>query len=207
MKQNDTTPHLWFRPISGILTEADVAFVERYSKRFHPRAMNAMSHALHRMVANITGRCEADKFAYQLSHYTFNANKRYVLEESLRDPSHENGLSVGIQGTTHEERALFRACFDQEDGATTLQSVQGVKAYLEDSLRMESHKWEHAKLHNGEDALPVVKDIIAFLDAVKSAARVYSFSFTDSKEGMVLSLALVTPGVIAYYTRIDWTIV
>jgi hypothetical protein len=209
MKQNDTTLHLWFKPYNGIMTEADVSFVERYSKRFYPRAMSGLARELHRLVADITRHFPAELFAYQMSHYTVNANGRYILEESLRDHSHDEGFCIGIQATTAEERRVFDAAFGQ-DGSTMqekTQSVHGVIAYLEDSLKMESHKWENAKLHNGSDAITVVKQLIGFLNSVKSISRVYDFSLNEEEGGMRATLILVSPGVKAYYTRLDWLIV
>jgi hypothetical protein len=209
MKQNDTTLHLWFKPYNGIMTEADVSFVERYSKRFYPRAMSSLARELHRLVADITRYFPAEMFAYQMSHFTVNANGRYILEESLRDASHDDGLCIGIQATTAEERRVFDAAFGQ-DGATLeekTQSVHGVIAYLEDSLKMESHKWENAKLHNGGEAIWVVKQLVGFLNSIKTLVRVYEFSLTESEDGMRMTMVLVSPGVKAYYTRLDWAIV
>lgn len=209
MKQNDTTLHLWFKPYNGVMTEADVSFVERYSKRFYPRAMSGLARELHRLVAEITRQYPGDMFAYQMSHFTVNANGRYILEESLRDPSSEDGFCIGIQATTAEERRVFDVAFGV-DGATMqekTQSVHGVIAYLEDSLKMEDHKWLGAKLHNGAEALAVVKQLVGFLNSIKSLARIYDFSMKEDEAGIRMTMVLVSPGVKAYYTRLDWLIV
>lgn len=210
MKQNDTTLHLWFKPYNGVMTEADVMFVERYSRRFYPRAMNVLAKGLHQLAANLTRAAEqqgkTNAFEFQMRHYTVNANKRYVLEESLLDPNHQQGFNIGIQATTGEERRLFAdAC--NEEGSVILQSPMSVIAYLEDSLKMDTHKWENAKLHNGVDAISVVKELITFLGSVKNTVRVYNFEVIDGEDGPYVTLALLTPGVMAYYTRLDWTIV
>jgi hypothetical protein len=213
MKQNDTTLHLWFKPYKGVMTEADVTFVERYSRRFFPKAMNPLAKALHQLAANLTRMAEklqkADAFEYQMRHYTVNSNSRYVLEESLLDPSHPHGFNFGIQATTGEERRIFAECLTDESGnaTTVLQSPLGVIAYLEDSLKMDAHKWENAKLHNGIDAISVVQEVITFLKAVKNSVRVYNFEVIESEDGPYVTMALLTPGVLAYYTRLDWTIV
>lgn len=212
MKQNanETTLHLWFKPYNGVMTEADITFVERYSRRFFPRAMNGLAKGLHQFAANLTRMAEqlqkVGAFEYQMSHYTNNSNGRYVLEESVRDPNHEHAFNIGIQATTGEERRLFTAAFNEE-GTVQLQSTAGVIAYLEDSLKMEAHKWEGAKLHNGVDAISVVNELIAFLNSVKTSVRVYNFEIIEEENGRYLTLALLTPGVMAYYTRLDWTIV
>lgn len=209
MKQNDTTLHLWFKPYNGVMTEADVSFVERYSKRFYPRAMSSLARELHRLVADITRQFTAGMFAYQMSHFTVNANGRYILEESLRDSTDMEGFCIGIQASTAEERRLFDQSFGQ-DGAMLeekTQSMHGVIAYLEDSLKMEDHKWLNAKLHNGGDAIPVLKQLIGFLNSVKTMARVYDFSLREEATGLRMTMVIVSPGVKAYYTRLDWLIV
>lgn len=204
MSETDTL-HLWFRPYGGVINESDVSFIERYSRRFYPKAMGDLTKQLHRLAAKITKIYPAGMFEYQLTHFTKKASKRYVIEESLRDVKADFGLNFGIQATTPEERKIFAECFEAETDAT--QPVQNVVAYLEDSLESESHKWEGVKMHNGEDAMPALKEIIGFLKSIKNHVRVHTFEVNHGPTGINLTIALLSPGVLSYYTRIDWTIV
>lgn len=207
MTENDIL-HLWFKPYAGVMTEADAAFVERYSKRFYPKAMNELSKHMHRLSAKVTRMAVPGSFEYQLTHYTQGVNKRYIIEESVRDTLDATGLNFGIQATTPEERRIFSECFNAEKTSTgNTQPVQNVVAYLEDTLAMESHKWENAKMKSGQEALPVLKEIIEFLKSVKNVVRVHTFEVTTKPIGTELTLVLLSPGVLSYYTRIDWTIV
>lgn len=209
MSQSDTTLHLWFKPYENVIGELDFSFIERYGKRFYPRALSQVAHEMHRLCASITRNMGADAFEYQMRHYTTNANRRYVIEESLRDLTDENGFSIGIQAANPEERKLFIESFPEVGGQTIckLPPVLHVIAYLEDALRTDAHKWENAKLHNGREAITVMQEIISFLNGVKQNVRVFDFSFNESEEGMRLSLALITPTVASYYVRLDWLIV
>ena len=204
MSENDTL-HLWFKPYGGVINESDVSFIERYSRRFYPKAMGDLTKQLHRLAAKITKIYPAGMFEYQLTHFTKKATKRYVIEESLRDAKADSGLNFGIQATNAEERKIFAECFESESGST--QPVQNVVAYLEDSLESEAHKWEGAKMQNGEDAMPALKEIIGFLKCVKNHVRVHSFEVNHTPAGIVMTIILLSPGVLSYYTRIDWTIV
>ncbi len=204
MSETDTL-HLWFRPYGGVINESDVSFIERYSRRFYPKAMGDLTKQLHRLAAKITKIYPAGMFEYQLTHFTKKASKRYVIEESLRDSKADFGLNFGIQATTPEERKIFAECCEAETDAT--QPVQNVVAYLEDSLESESHKWEGVKMHNGEDAMPALKEIIGFLKTIKNHVRVHTFEVNHGPAGINLTIALLSPGVLSYYTRIDWTIV
>lgn len=204
MSENDTL-HLWFKPYGGVINEADVSFIERYSRRFYPKAMSDLTKQLHRLAAKITKIYPAGMFEYQLTHFTKKASKRYVIEEALRDLNDANGLNFGIQATTPEERKIFSECFEAEANGT--QPVGNVVAYLEDSLETEYHKWEGAKMQNGQEALPALKEIIGFLKSVKNHVRVHSFEVNHGPTGITLMIVLLSPGVLSYYTRIDWTIV
>lgn len=206
MSENDTL-HLWFKPYGCTLNEGDLAFVERYGKRFYPRAMSELATRLHSTMARIVKLCPPQTFQYQLTHRTSGATNRYVIEENLRDREDVTGLQMGIQATNQEERALFNQCFiDEESVQKTTQSIQNVIAYLSDSIEMENHKWANAKMQNGADAIPVVYELISFLKAIKNFARVYSFELSQTETGMNLTMALICPTVLAYYTRIDWKI-
>lgn len=209
MSQSDTTLHLWFKPYENVLTELDYSFVERYGKRFYPRFLAPVAHELHRLAATVTRTVGVGKFEYQMRHYTNNNNSRYVIEESLRDVTDDNGFSIGIQASTAEERKLFQEKFVESGGMTSckLPPTNHVIVYLQDVLNTEAHKWQNAKLHNGRDAISILNEIIVFLENVKNHVRVYDFSLTDTSEGMVLSMSLITPNVMSYYTRIDWLIV
>lgn len=197
--------HLWFRPYGGVINEADVSFIERYSRRFYPKAMNELTKQMHKLTAKITKMYPAGMFEYQLTHFTKKATNRYLIEESLRDLKDNAGLSFGIQATTPEERRLFTECFEADVDST--QPVQNVVAYLEDSLESESHKWVNAKMQNGEEALPALMEIIGFLKTIKNHVRVHTFEVDHNQAGIVLTIILLSPGVLSYYTRIDWTIV
>lgn len=205
MTENDTL-HLWFKPYGGVIGDSDVAFVERYGRRFYPKAMAELAKHLHRTVAKITRMCAADTFEYRLTHITKKANNRYVIEESLRDIDDDQGLNISIQATTPEERKLFTQCFQAENGGDT-QPVASVIAYLEDSLQNENERWAGSRMKNGQEALPILLELIDFLKAVRNVCRVHTFSLSYSERGIVITLALVTPGVLAYYTRVDWVIV
>lgn len=209
MTQSDTTLHLWFKPYENVISELDYSFIERYGKRFYPRLLVPVAHELHRLATSITRTPGPGSFEYQMRHYTHNANRRYVIEESLRDTTDENGFAIGIQASTAEERKLFQEKFVESGGMTTckLPPTNHVIAYLEDVLNTDAHKWQNARLHNGRDAISVLKEIITFLEGVRNHVRVYDFSFTDTDEGMSLSMSLITPNVMSYYTRIDWLIV
>lgn len=207
MTENDTL-HLWFKPFGGTMNDADVAFVERYSRRFYPKAMTELSKQIKRLAAKVTRMCAPHSFEYQLTHHTQAANNRYVIEESLRDVADANGLNFGIQATTPEERRVFADCFNAEQSNTaSTQSVQQVVAYLEDTIQSEAHHWSHAKMANGQDAMPVLQEVISFLKSVKNVVRVHSFEVNYTQAGIVLTVVLVSPGVLSYYARIDWTIV
>jgi hypothetical protein len=205
MTENDTL-HLWFKPYGGVMGDGDVAFAERYGRRFYPKAMGELAKQLHKLVAKISKTCNKGTFEYMLQHYTRAVTKRYIIQESLRDVVDPNGLSIGIQPTTPEERKLFSQCFHEGANQNTT-PILNVIAYLEDTLCNEAHKWENAKMKDGQEALPVLLDIIEFLKGIKNVARVYAFEIEQTPIGHVLTLALVTPGVLSYYTRIDWTIV
>lgn len=205
MKENDTL-HLWFKPYEGIVSESDLTFIDRYCRRFYPRAMGELTKRLHKLAARITQMVGPGVFEYSLQHYSKKATKRYVLEESVRDINDVSGLYFAIQATTPEERQLFSDCVKDANSDKT-QPVQNVIAYLEDSLEMESHKWENAKMADGREALPVLKEIIDFLKQVKNHVRVYQFEMNQGQRGISLTLCLLSPGVLSYYTRFDWTIV
>lgn len=204
MTDTDTL-HLWFKPYGGVINEADVSFIERYSRRFYPKAMGELTKQLHRLTAKITRMYPAGMFEYQLTHFTKKATNRYLIEESLRDAKDDTGLNISIQATTHEERKIFSECFEAETDITT-QPVQNVVAYLEDSLESESHKWANAKMQNGEEALLALKEIIGFLKAIRNHVRVHTFEVNHGASGITMSIALLSPGVLSYYTRIDWNI-
>ena len=203
MTDNDSL-HLWFRPYGGVINEADVSFIERYSRRFYPKAMGELTKQLHRLSAKLTRMYPAGMFEYQLKHFTKKVSNRYLIEESLTDAKDKNGLKLRIQATTAEERKKFTECFESETDAT--QPVQNVVAYLEDTLETESHKWANAKMDNGEEALPALREIIEFLKLIKNQVRVYAFEVEHGRSGIELSVVLLSPGVLSYYTRIDWTI-
>jgi hypothetical protein len=205
MTENDTL-HLWFKPYGGVMEDSDVAFVERYGRRFYPKAMGELTKQLHRACAKITRLCEPGVFEYHLTHYTRKANNRYVIQESLRDVGDDQGLNLTIQPTTADERRAFQQCF-AEDASNPTQPVANVVTYLEDSLENENHKWAGAKMKSGQEALPVLLEIIAFLKAVKNTVRVHTFACSHGPSGIVISLALVSPSVLSYYTRLDWVIV
>lgn len=206
MTENDTL-HLWFKPYEQVLGEADIAFIDRYCRRFYPRAMGELTKRLHKLVAKITQLTGPNVMEYSLQHYSKKATKRYILEESLRDTKSADGLSISIQSTTPDERRLFSECFTAEQTETgNTQPVQNVVSYLEDSLESESHKWENAKIGNGQDALPILMEIIEFLKQIKNHVRVYHFEVTQTQRGIELTLAMLSPGVLSYYTRIDWVI-
>jgi 3-isopropylmalate dehydratase small subunit len=142
-----------------------------------------------------------------MRHYTTNSTGRYVIEESLSEVGHANGFNLGIQATTAEERKVISQYLAEESSSMRLQPVNNVVAYLEDSIESEAHKWENAKMLNGADAMTSLKEVITFLKAVKNQVSVLEFSLNDNETGMELTLVLVSPGVMAYYTRLDWTIV
>lgn len=202
MTENDIL-HLLFKPYGGVMIDSDVAFVERYGRRFYPKAMRELAKQLHRLTAKITKMCPPGMFEYQLMHYTKKASDRYVIMESLRDVQDIQGLNIAIQPTTQEERKIFTECFKDETGTTT-SPVQNVVMYLEDSLENENYKWENARMKNGQEALPVLLEIIAFLKTIKSACRVHNFEVTHSPLGIIFTLTLISPRVLSYYTRIDW---
>ena len=204
MTDTDTL-HLWFKPYDGVLNEADVSFIERYSRRFYPKAMSDLAKQLHRLVARITKIYPAGMFEYQMTHHTKKLTNRYLIEESLQDKKYSSGLSFGIQATSPEERRIFAECFEVETGST--KPVQNVIAYLEDSLESESHKWSNAKMPNGEDAMPALLEVIGFLKAIKNNVRVFTFEIDHCHTGIVISIILISPGVLSYYTRLDWIIV
>lgn len=206
MTENDTL-HLWFKPYGGVMEDSDVAFVERYGRRFYPKAMAELTKQLHRCAAKITRLCEPGTFEYHMTHYTRRSNNRYVIQESLRDVSDDTGLSLTIQPTTADERKVFQQCFTEENTASSTQPVANVVAYLEDSLENESHKWAGARMKNGQEALPVLLELIGFLKAVRNTVRVHTFECGYGENGIVLTLALVAPSVLSYYTRLDWVIV
>lgn len=207
MAENDTL-HLWFKPYGGIMNETDLAFVERYSKRYYPKAMTELAKQVHRLAAKVMHICPPGMFEFQLQHYTRKINNRYVIQESLRDLLDVQGLNFGIQATTPDERRIFADCFTAAQvGAATTQSVPSIIAYLEDSLEMESHKWENAKMQNGQEVLPVLLEIISFLKTVKNAVTVHTFEVDFRESGIVITIVLLSPDVLSYYTRIDWTIV
>ncbi|BAW19283.1 hypothetical protein [Ralstonia phage RP31] len=205
MTENDTL-HLWFKPYGGVMGDSDVAFVERYGRRFYPKAMGELAKQLHKLCAKITRMCPAGMFEYQMMHWTKKANSRYVIQESLRDKEDLQGLSIAIQPTTADERKLFTQSYQDGEGNRGT-PVQNVVLYLEDSLENEGHKWENAKMKNGQEALPVLLEIIAFLKTVKNTCCVDTCEVTHSEQGIIITLALVSPGVLSYYTRIDWVIV
>lgn len=204
MTETDTL-HLWYKPYGGVMGDGDVAFVERYGRRFYPKAMVELAKHVHRTAGKITRLCKEGTFEFQMRHYTKKATGRYVIEETLRDAVDYTGLSFGIQEANREERKLFSQCFADESGAST-SPVANVIAYLEDSISNEHHRWQNARLKDGQDALPVLLELIAFLKAVKNVARVYTFECSQDQRGIALTLALVCPGVLSYYTRIDWII-
>ncbi len=204
MTENDTL-HLWYKPYGGVMGDGDVVFVDRYSKRFYPKTMNELAKQLHRAAAKITKLCAKGTFEYRLRHYTRQATGRYVIEETLQDANDALGLTMGIQATTPEERRMFSECFKDEKGGGTT-AVQAAVAYLEDSIENENHKWAGIKMRDGQDALPVLQEVIAFLKLVKNVVRVHTFEVTHSEQGIGMTIALVTPDVLAYYTRIDWNI-
>jgi hypothetical protein len=199
------TIHLWFKPYDGVVNETDVSFIERYSRRFYPKAMCELTKHMHRLAAKITKIYPAGMFEYQMTHWTKKATKRYLIEESLWDKKFDSGLSFGIQATTPEERKTFSECFEADADTTT--PVQNAIAYLEDTLVTDEHKWAGAKMQNGGEALPALLEVIGFLKAVKNYVRVHTFEVNQHPSGINLTIILISPGVLSYYTRIDWTIV
>lgn len=200
--------HLWFRPYNGVVSDSDVSFIQQYGKKFYPRAMGGLTLQLHRLIMKVTRMYKPGLFEYCMMHRTLGSTKRYVIEEYLCDAEDESGLNIGIQATTPEERKLFIECFEAgETGASATQAVQNTITYLEDSLEAESEMWANARMKNGHEALPALLEIIAFLKAVKNRVRVYSFEVNQSEKGIAMSIALLSPSVLSYYTRIDWTIV
>ena len=84
MSENDKL-HLWYKPYGGVVSDSDLAFVERYCRRFYPKAMGELAKQIHRMAAKVTRMCEPNTFEYSLMHYTSKASNRYVIQETLRD--------------------------------------------------------------------------------------------------------------------------
>lgn len=201
MNEKDTL-HLWFKPYSGVMTDGDVALVERYGKCFYPKTMCVLAKHLHRTIGKITRLCEPNAFEYQMMHFTQAANKRYVIQESLREVTDTNGLNIAIQPTTAEERKKFTKLLDKNQ----LGTVTNVVAYLENSLEMEGHLWENAKLKGGAEAIPILKELITFLKNIRAFASVATFEVSNTENGLVLTLALLSPSVITYHTRIDWVL-
>ncbi len=209
MNPNDATLHLWFKPHENVMNDSDVAMVNGYGKRFYPHAVTKVAEDMRKVAVALTRMTKGVGFEYQMRHFTYNHNKRYAIEESLRDVMSPDGFSISIQNTNTEERRLFIKAFDDErkNEGKQLSSVMSVVAYLQDSLHSEAHLWDNAKLHNGQSAVDVMLEVINFLISIKNKVKVYDFSMKDTKEGRVLTMALVCPGTLSYYTRIDWNIV
>jgi hypothetical protein len=191
------------------MNDSDVAMVNGYGKRFYPPVITKVAEEMRKVAASITRKAKGVGFEYQMRHFTCNHNKRYVIEESLRDVVSAEGFTISIQNTNTEERRLFIKAFDEErkNEGKQLSSVMSVVAYLQDSLHSEAHRWDNAKLHNGQAAIDVMLEVINFLTNIKNKVKVYDFSMKDTEGGRVLTMALVCPGTLSYYTRIDWNIV
>lgn len=207
MTTENTSLHLWFKPFNGILADTDVPFTDRYSRRFYPRALHEVGRALRKAVVAITAITKPGTFEYQMRHYTTVSNGRYVIEESLRELANDQGFCLGIQATTAPERKLINQCVADELPDLRMQPVANVIAYLEDSIASESERWIGSRMYDGQEALPVMTEVIAFLKSIKSLAMVFEFSMSQGETGTVMTLVLVTQGVMSYYTRLDWVIV
>ena len=204
MNEHDTL-HLWFKPMNTtVFSSTDMSFVERYCQRYYPKAMERLAGHLHRSIGRLVKLCPG-MFQYQLMHHTKANTNRYFIEESLKEIADINGLQIAVQSTTAEERVVLMNYFDNPEPDNS-QTVRSVVAYLKDSIEQEPERWSNIRTQCGKDALPMLMEVIGFLDCVKNIARIQTFSLEQQPDGMQLTIALVTPRVLAYYTRIDWKI-
>lgn len=216
MNEEKDVVHLWYSPKNGRLLRSDVAFVDRYCKFLYPKQMEELTRQMHRFVCQAGMQYQDSVLDYRLTHFTVKAfngpgvdrrkKDRFMITETLRvlDNEGKEEFNVSIVPTSQSERSKHSFVVG-EKFATRTQSIDGVIRYLEDVTKLEEYKWVELKLNGTHDALPLMTELIAFLKTIVKEARVDEFSVTESEAGRVLRMTILSPGVLSYYTRIDWT--